>query len=138
MIHKPLSTHYIPVCGRQVGENFGKFGKCHSLIFYPDSLKQLMLAIVNSPTFSLPKLQNNRFTKVLPCHNFALYGIPITQSSIAILLSLPNPSCPLTKKISLVAIKLSNADAAILCLPCETHMYSDAGSYTELYQIYGS
>ena len=52
--------------------------KCHLPIFFilssqiPDSLKQLMLAIVNSPTFFLPKLLNNQFAQVLPHQNFAL------------------------------------------------------------------
>ena len=34
-----------------------------------------MLAIVNSPTYSSPKLWNNRFAKVLFQQNFVLYGI---------------------------------------------------------------
>ena len=34
-----------------------------------------MVAIVNSPAFSSPKLINDWFAKVLPCQNFALYGI---------------------------------------------------------------
>ena len=38
-----------------------------------------MLAVVNSPTFSSPKIQNDQFTKVLPHQNFVLYGIPCSQ-----------------------------------------------------------
>ena len=43
------------------GDNFGEFGEMNVICQYftqpiPDSLKQLTLAIVNSPTFSSPKL----------------------------------------------------------------------------------
>ena len=46
----------------------------------PDSLKQLMLAIANSPTLSLPNSENNWFAQVLPSQNFALYHIYVISS----------------------------------------------------------
>ena len=40
-----------------------------------------MLAIVNSPTFSLPKLIKQSIFQSLPCQNFALYGMPKASES---------------------------------------------------------
>ena len=63
------------------GENFGEFGETNTIWQYiflpsqiPASLKQLMLAIVNSPTFSLPKLKKRSIRQSFTPPKLALYG----------------------------------------------------------------
>ena len=48
-----------------------------------------MEAIVNSPTFSSPKLQNDRFAKVLPHQRFVLYGSKLSATYIPPINPLP-------------------------------------------------